>query len=94
VIPVTVAWFTPFPVAQSATVDLALRNPDGTDTVIVPPIPLVVPPAQVFILPVVPVPLPPINPAHAGLPFQLVLRFRDAATGAEWDSDRSRFVIQ
>jgi len=93
-VPITVAWFNPALTPVNATVELMLKDPAGVENVIVPPIPLVVPPLQIFLLASIAIPIPTINPAHAGLPFQLILRFRDPVTGAEWDSDRSRFVIQ
>ena len=88
------AWFNPGATALNANVELILIDPAGGETSITGQVLLNVPAQQMFQLPNFAVTLPTVNPAHLGFPFRLELRFTDPVSGAEYDQDSTKFIIQ
>ncbi|MCZ6779197.1 MAG: hypothetical protein O7F16_09535, partial [Acidobacteria bacterium] len=87
-------WFNPLPTATTANKEVVLVDPAGGRTILDPVIQVTVQSLQTVTQTGVSFTLPPVNPAHLGFPFSIELRFSDVITGAEFDRDKTKFVIQ
>lgn len=84
------------PTASGAGGDLVvtLTDPAGGVTTLVPTLPFLLNPGQLIAAFGLPIPLPPANPAHLGLPFRLRLNVNFFGTSTTFETDDFSFLVQ
>ena len=90
---IAAAALNPTPTVQSNNLEVVIIAPDGVETLLFPSTPGMWPAGHFWYNLAAVVPLPSVNPAHLGFPFQIRARFVDPITNIVYDSDGFEFVI-
>ncbi len=91
---INVLVYNPTAITSGMLLAVEVEDPFGNVTTIVSGAPVVLGPGGYIFGQFFPVTLPPLNPAHAGLPHRFRLTVTDPVTGVEADSDAMVFLPQ